>query len=95
VLNLRVQDVHSNDAFFVEEEGAVDEDAPFLAVWAVTDGWALCAIEGLTSPRSESEEAGESMVTVFIAGGAGVIVVVGRAAGERRKWSTRKGKRVR
>jgi len=31
VLNLRVQEVHSNEAFFVEGEGAVDEEAPFLA----------------------------------------------------------------
>ena len=32
MLNLRVQEVHSNEAFLAEDEGAVDEDAPFLAV---------------------------------------------------------------
>lgn len=65
MLNLRVQEVHSKDAFFVEDEGAVDDDAGFLGLWTAADVW---AIEGLTSPISESEVVvvGESMVTVFM-----------------------------
>ena len=67
MLNLRVQEVHSKDAFLVvEDEEVVDEDMDFLVLglWAAADGW---AIDGLTSPIiSESEEVGESMVTVFI-----------------------------
>lgn len=65
MLNLRVQEVHSNEAFFVEDEGAVDDDAGFLGLWTAADVW---AIEGLTSPISESEVVvvGESMVTVFM-----------------------------
>ncbi len=66
MLNLRVQEVHSNEAFFVEEEEVVDEDIDFLALglWTAADVW---AIDGLTSPIiSESEVVGESMVTVFI-----------------------------
>lgn len=66
MLNLRVQEVHSNEAFLVEDEGVVDEDAPFLAFWGPTDDW---TIDGLTSPIRESQEVGESMVTVFITEG--------------------------
>ena len=72
MLNLRVQEVHSNEAFLVEDEGVVDDDAPFLALCWARDDW---TIDGLTSPIRESEEAGESMVTVFITEG----VVVARS----------------
>ena len=63
MLNLRVQEVHSNEAFFVEDEEAADEETVFLGLWTAAEDW---AIDGLTSPISESEVVGESMVTVFI-----------------------------
>lgn len=58
-----MQEVHSNEAFLVEDEEAADEETVFLALWTAADDW---AIDGLTSPISESEVVGESMVTVFI-----------------------------
>ena len=66
MLNLRVHEVHSKEAFFVEDEGGADKDAGFFGLWMAADD---CAIEGLMSPMSpisESEVVGESMVTVFM-----------------------------